>query len=74
MENPSLARASGISTTRLYAFTFAFGAALAGLAGALMVPLYTLFADLGLRFLVMAFLSVMLGVLVRSKVQFWAVR
>ena len=61
MENPSLARASGISTTRLYSFTFAFGAALAGLAGALMVPLYTLFADLGLRFLVMAFLSVMLG-------------
>ena len=61
MENPALARASGISTTRLYSFTFAFGAALAGLAGALMVPLYMLFADLGLRFLVMAFLSVMLG-------------
>ena len=61
MENPALARASGISTTRLYSFTFAFGAALAGLAGALMVPLYMLSADLGLRFLVMAFLSVMLG-------------
>ena len=61
MENPALARASGISTTKLYSFTFAFGAALAGLAGALMVPLYMLFADLGLRFLVMAFLSVMLG-------------
>ncbi len=61
MENPALARSCGISTARLYAFTFAFGAALAGLAGALMVPLYTLFADLGLRFLVMAFLSVMLG-------------
>ena len=39
MENPALARASGISTTKLYSFTFAFGAALAGLAGALMVPL-----------------------------------
>lgn len=61
MENPALARASGISTTKLYSFTFAFGAALAGLAGALMVPLYLLFADLGLRFLVMSFLSVMLG-------------
>ena len=61
MENPALARASGISTTKLYSFTFAFGAALAGLAGALMVPLYMLSADLGLRFLVMAFLSVMLG-------------
>ena len=61
MENPALARASGVSTTTLYAFTFAFGAALAGLAGAMMVPLFSLSADLGVRFLVQAFLSVMLG-------------
>ena len=61
LENPALARASGVSTTRLYSFTFAFGAALAGLAGALMVPLFSLSADLGVRFLVQAFLSVMLG-------------
>lgn len=61
LENPALARASGISTTRLYALSFAFGAALAGLAGALMVPLFSLSADLGVRFLVQAFLSVMLG-------------
>ena len=61
LENPALARASGISTSRMYAVTFAFGAALAGLAGALMVPLFSLFADLGLRFLIQGFLSVMLG-------------
>ena len=61
LENPQLARASGVSTTRLYALTFAFGSALAGLAGALMVPLFSLSADLGVRFLVQAFLSVMLG-------------
>ena len=61
LENAALARASGISTQRLYALTFAFGAALAGLAGALMVPLFSLSADLGVRFLVQAFLSVMLG-------------
>jgi branched-chain amino acid transport system permease protein len=61
LENPMLARASGVSTKRLYAFTFGFGAALAGLAGALMVPLFSLSADLGVRFLVQAFLSVMLG-------------
>jgi branched-chain amino acid transport system permease protein len=61
LENTNLARASGISTTTLYAFTFAFGAALAGLAGALIVPLYQLSADIGTRFLVQAFLSVMLG-------------
>jgi branched-chain amino acid transport system permease protein len=61
LENPALARACGISTTRLYALTFAFGSALAGLAGALIVPLYQLSADIGIRFLVQAFLSVMLG-------------
>lgn len=61
LENPMLARASGISTERLYSITFAFGAALAGLAGALIVPLYQLSADMGLRFLVQAFMSVMLG-------------
>ena len=61
LENPMLARACGISTSRLYAFTFAFGSALAGLAGALIVPLYQLSADIGTRFLVQGFLSVMLG-------------
>jgi len=61
LENPNLARACGISTSKLYAYTFAFGAALAGLAGALIVPLYQLSADIGTRFLVQAFLSVMLG-------------
>jgi branched-chain amino acid transport system permease protein len=61
LENPNLARACGISTRKLYALTFAFGAALAGLAGALIVPLYQLSADIGIRFLVQAFLSVMLG-------------
>ena len=61
LENPMLARACGISTARLYALTFAFGSALAGVAGALIVPLYQLSADIGIRFLVQAFLSVMLG-------------
>ena len=61
LENPALARASGLSTRRLYAACFTFGAGLAGLAGALVVPLFSLSADLGLRFLVQGFLSVMLG-------------
>ncbi len=61
LENPELARASGISTSRIYAATFAFGAALAGLAGAMMVPLFTLHADMGVRFLIQGFLAVMLG-------------
>lgn len=61
LENPSLARASGISTNAVYAATFAFGAALAGLAGALIVPVFTLFADLGMRFLIQGFVAVMVG-------------
>ena len=61
LENPSLARVSGISTSRIYALTFAFGAALAGLAGALVVPVFSLSADLGIRFLIQDFLAVMLS-------------
>ncbi len=61
LENPSLARVSGISTSAIYAVTFTFGAALAGLAGALVVPVFSLFADLGIRFLIQGFLAVMLG-------------
>jgi branched-chain amino acid transport system permease protein len=61
LENPSLARVSGISTNTIYAATFTFGVALAGLAGALVVPLFSLFADLGIRFLIQGFLAIMLG-------------
>ena len=61
LENPALARASGISTDAIYGATFAFGAALAGLAGALIVPVFSLFADLGLRFLIQGFVAVMVG-------------
>ena len=61
LENPALARASGISTNAIYGATFAFGAALAGLAGALIVPVFTLFADLGIRFLIQGFVAVMVG-------------
>src|SRR2546427_35549 len=46
---------------RIYAGTFAFGAGLAGLAGALVVPVFSLSADLGIRFLIQGFLAVMLG-------------
>ena len=61
LENPALARASGISTGAIYGFTFGLGAALAGLAGALLVPVFSLFADLGLRFLIEGFVAVMVG-------------
>ncbi len=61
LENPALARASGISTNAMYGGTFAFGSALAGLAGALLVPSFSLHADLGLGFLIQGFVAVMVG-------------
>ena len=61
LENPALARASGIQPTRLYALTFAFGSALAGLAGALIVPLTSLYPELGLTYLIRSFLGLMVG-------------
>ena len=61
LENPALARSAAISTGQIYALTFAFGCGLAGLAGALMVPAFSLSADLGVRFLIQAFLAIMLG-------------
>ncbi|MCW5626534.1 MAG: branched-chain amino acid ABC transporter permease [Burkholderiales bacterium] len=61
LENPALARSSGISVSRVYATTFALGAALAGLAGGLMVPMYSISADMGVPFLIKSFLAVMLG-------------
>ncbi|MGB6118254.1 MAG: branched-chain amino acid ABC transporter permease [Mesorhizobium sp.] len=61
LENPALARASGIRVGRIYTITFSFGAGLAGLAGALIVPVFSLFADLGFRFLIQGFVSIMVG-------------
>jgi branched-chain amino acid transport system permease protein len=61
LDNPGLARASGIPINAIYAATFTFGAALAGLAGALLVPEFSLFADLGLRFLIQGFVAVLVG-------------
>jgi branched-chain amino acid transport system permease protein len=61
LDNPALARATGVPTKRIYAGTFAFGAALAGLAGALIVPLQSLYPALGDDFLMQSFLAVMIG-------------
>jgi branched-chain amino acid transport system permease protein len=61
LENSDLVRASGIRPSRLYALTFAFGSALAGLAGALIVPLTSLYPELGLTYLVRSFLGLMVG-------------
>jgi branched-subunit amino acid ABC-type transport system permease component len=61
LDNPELASSSGISTRWMYAGTYAFGSALAGLAGGLIVPLQTLYPDLGLDNLIPMFIAVMVG-------------
>jgi hypothetical protein len=61
LDNPTLAEASGIPTRRVFAGTYSFGAALAGLAGALIVPVQTFFPDLGVQYLIRSFIAVLLG-------------
>ncbi len=59
--NRPMAACLGIDTRRLDRFTFAFGSGLAGLAGAVMTPLVSLDPQMGLGFLVPAFLSILVG-------------
>jgi branched-subunit amino acid ABC-type transport system permease component len=61
LDNEELASAVGISTSAMYTGTYAFGAALAGFAGAMIVPLQTLYPTLGLDYLIPMFMSVMVG-------------
>jgi branched-chain amino acid transport system permease protein len=61
LDNKELASAAGISTSAMYTGTYAFGAALAGLAGAMIVPLQTLYPNLGLDNLIPMFIAVMVG-------------
>lgn len=61
LDNPGLAEAAGIPTRLVFSGTYAFGAALAGLGGALIVPVQTFYPDLGVQYLVRSFIAVMLG-------------
>ncbi len=61
LDNKELASAAGISTGAMYTGTYAFGSALAGLAGAMIVPLQTLYPNLGLDNLIPMFIAVMVG-------------
>ena len=59
--NRDMAACLGIDTRRLDRLTFAFGAGLAGLAGAVMAPLVSIDPNGGLGWLVPAFLSILVG-------------
>ncbi|MDB5773518.1 MAG: Branched-chain amino acid transporter permease [Burkholderia sp.] len=59
--NRPMAASLGLNTRALDRWTFAFGAALAGFAGAVMAPIMSVDPQMGVGFLIPAFLSVMVG-------------
>ena len=58
---PQMAAALGIDARRVYRLSFAFGAGAAGLAGALVAPLISVDPQMGLGYLVPAFLAILVG-------------
>src|SRR5437899_10990765 len=60
-QNRSMASALGISTRRVDALTFAFASGLAGVAGCILVHLYTVKYNMGGDYVVEAFMVVILG-------------
>jgi branched-subunit amino acid ABC-type transport system permease component len=61
MQNAEMAEALGTDTSRIYAVTFAFGAALAGLAGGVLAPVSGVFPSIGGSYIGRAFITVIGG-------------
>jgi branched-chain amino acid transport system permease protein len=61
MQAPRLVAVSGIEPRLVYMGTFGAGAALAGLAGAVMAPLTGVVPSMGLAFIAKIFITVMVG-------------
>ena len=61
VQDPVIAGAFGINAKRVRTVTFAYGAGLAGLAGALVAPLKSVSPEMGATYVVDAFFVVVLG-------------
>lgn len=61
MQNPEMAASLGVDPTRVYALTFAIGAAISGLAGALIAPLAGVVPTMGTAYIAKAFITVISG-------------
>jgi branched-chain amino acid transport system permease protein len=61
IQNANMAQCLGLRTDHLYTLTFALGAGLAGLTGALYAPTMTAVPTMGTNFIVQAFVSVVVG-------------
>jgi branched-chain amino acid transport system permease protein len=57
----NMAASLGVPVQHVYAGAFAFGVALAGLAGVMLSPLYSVFPTMGRDFILMAFTVVIVG-------------
>ncbi|MBO6719434.1 MAG: branched-chain amino acid ABC transporter permease [Rhizobiaceae bacterium] len=57
----NMAASLGVPVSRVYALTFALGVALAGLAGVLLAPIYSVFPTMGRDFIFIAFTVVIAG-------------
>ena len=60
-QDRSAATLMGINVERIYMVTFGIGTAIAGLAGCLLAPIYTLSPQIGTSFILPAFAVVVLG-------------
>jgi branched-chain amino acid transport system permease protein len=61
MQNPDMAAVVGIDPAHVYAATFAFGAALSGLAGGLLAPISGVIPNMGTAYVARAFVTVISG-------------
>jgi len=60
-QDREIASCFGIKSQRIYSLTFAYGAGLAGLAGALVSPLQSVSPEMGTTYVVDAFMVVVVG-------------
>lgn len=61
IKNPVLSSSLGINVNKAYQTTFVVGCAMAGLAGALLAPLVSVYPGMGLSYVMNAFLAVLVG-------------
>ena len=61
MQNPAMAAALGVNPSRVYAVTFGVGAALTGLAGAVLAPVSGVFPTIGVAYVAKSFITVIGG-------------
>lgn len=61
IQNREISECYGIEAGKIYSLTFAYGAGLAGIAGALITPLYSTIPTMGTTLVVDAFLVVIIG-------------